>query len=200
MVSGPAVEPLSLAEAKKQVEVADAIADHDAHLASLVRAARETSETYCKRAWHTQTWRLALDRFPDWTILVPRPPLISVSSITYIDDDGVQQTLAAGLYRVAVKGRPGRITPAYNEVWPVTRAVSEAVVITYVAGYGANPGDEPSRVKQAVALTVGNWFANREGVVTGTISSELPQSAKWLLDSLRVGVAPGEYRLLECEQ
>ena len=196
--TSPATEPITLAEAKKHVEVALAVTDHDTHLSDmLIPAARERAETYTGRAWITQTWTLTLDRFPAWTIPLPRPPLVSVTSITYVDGDGDTQTLSSSLYRVSTNtggGAPGRITPAYGEVWPTIRNLTDAVTIVYVAGYGA-ASSVPRAAKQAILLTVGNWFANREPVVVGVSASEVPQNAKWLLDSLRAGKVPGCYGL-----
>lgn len=181
--SPPAKEPLSVAEAKKQVELAAGVTHHDAYLAGLISAAREAMEVWCKRAWITQTWKLTLDRFPTWEIAVPRPPLQSVTTIQYVDDNGTTQTLDASAYLVALNRKPGRITPAYNTVWPVARNVTEAVTVTYVAGYGDDPSDVPHRARQALRLCVAHWFANREPVGAGT--TELPLSARWLLTSLR---------------
>lgn len=45
--------------------------------------------------------------------------------------------------------------------------------------------DDRAVVGQAVRLIVGSWYANREAVVTGTIVSETPVAASWLLKPLR---------------
>ena len=128
-------------------------------------------------------------------IQIPRPPLISISSITYIDSDGVEQTLSSSLYRVGTKSSPGRVTPAHGEVWPTTRNVTEAVTITFLAGFGTTAATVPGVAKRAIRLTLGNWFENRESVVVGTIAAELPQSAKNLLTNFRMGRVPGQYKL-----
>lgn len=61
---------------------------------------------------------------------------------------------------------------------------------TYDAGGTVNPLDADewsvdADVRQAILLTVGNWFENRESVVVGTSAAELPQSAKDLLHNNR---------------
>src|SRR4030067_860491 len=81
----------------------------------------------------TQTWELYLDAFPAWEIRVPKPTLQSITSIVYTDTDGILQTLAGSMYLVDNKSEPGRITPAFGEVWPVTRAQINAVIVRFVA-------------------------------------------------------------------
>jgi hypothetical protein len=36
---------------------------------------------------------------------------------------------------VSTASQPGRITPAYNLIWPINRYQMEAITITFVAGY-----------------------------------------------------------------
>ncbi len=177
--TAPTVEPVTLVQAKAQCRV-DGTAD-DTFIGELIEDARDMVEDYLGQALLSQTWKLYLDWFPDWEICVPRPPLISVSSIAYVDSDGVSQTLSALLYQVDAKSRPGRIWPAYGETWPVAREQLNAVTITYVAGYGTTAATVPQKIRRAVLLTVGDWYENREQIITGTIVAELPTGAERLL-------------------
>ena len=59
LVSGPAVEPLSLAEAKSWIKV-DA-SDEDALIQSLIVSARLAVEAATNRLLITQQWRLVID-------------------------------------------------------------------------------------------------------------------------------------------
>lgn len=57
---------------------------------------------------------------------------------------------------------------------------------TYQAGYTVDPRDAdvwaaPDDIQLAVKLLVGNYFENREAVVTGTISTELDLGVQMLL-------------------
>jgi uncharacterized phiE125 gp8 family phage protein len=62
LIQGPAVEPLSLDEAKLHLRVD--IVDDDELITVLIQAAREYCEEFCHRAFITQTWKLVLDHFP----------------------------------------------------------------------------------------------------------------------------------------
>ncbi len=114
----------------------------DPELVSWILAAREYGETCTHRAFITQTWEWKRGGFPcDDVIWIPKPPLVSVTSVTYVDPAGVTQTWSASLYTVDApsgpKARAGRIVPNYGEIFPATRDVVNAVTIRFVAGYGA---------------------------------------------------------------
>lgn len=186
----PAAVAVSLTRAKKQVELLETESAHDAHLNALIGAATEHVEQYTRRSLITQTWRLTLDAFP-CEIILPRPPVQSVNSITYVDDDGATQTLSSSLYQVCLESSPARIVPAYNEVWPTVRNIPEAVQVTYVAGYGAASTNVPEQFKQVILLLVGHWFEHREAIVSGTSAAEVPLGAIHLMDRLQVGTRLG---------
>lgn len=79
LVTAPAAEPLSLADAKA-FPVGGAYADDDAIIASLIAAARNHIEALTRCVLITQTWRLVLDRWPDggWRIVPRIGPVRSV--------------------------------------------------------------------------------------------------------------------------
>lgn len=83
------------------------------------------------------------------------PPLVSVDSITYIDQAGNPQTLAAGTdFQVDPFSEPAIIQPLPNALlWPLTmRGVKNAVKILYTAGYET---DSSERIAgESVATTV----------------------------------------------
>lgn len=171
-------EPISLAEAKVHLNVTTA--DDDALISTLILQARQYAENFTNRAFITQTWELRLDMFTPWTLTIPMSPLVSVSSIQYIDGSGVTQTLASSEYTVDAKSEPGRITPAYGKNWPVTRYEMNAVTITFIAGYGA-AADVPAPIKAAIKLIVAEMYKEREATIAGTIIAEVPLGVKTFL-------------------
>jgi uncharacterized phiE125 gp8 family phage protein len=165
LATAPAVEPLTLTEAKLHLRV-DHTTDDDL-ITSLIVAARQYAENYTQRCFITQTWDLKLDAFPVGDILLVKPPVASVTSITYVDTDGTTQTLSSALYRTDLPTGPwaqrGRIEPAYGESWPSTRALSNAVTVRCVHGYGLAVS-VPDPIKAALKLLIGHWYENREAV------------------------------------
>lgn len=173
IVTPPAEEPITLAEAKAHCRID--IDDDDALLGSLILDAREWCERYTRRALVTQTWRLHLDAFPPSVgihggpLQLPGGKVQSVTSVDYLDGDGDAQTLDAADYQLSSKDpqRPAFIVPAYGTSWPSTREVPDAVSVTYVAGYGAAAA-VPQIFKSAMLLHVGYYYANREPMTFGT--------------------------------
>ena len=183
--SAPAVEPVSVAEARAHLRV-DSTAE-DALIAGLISAAREWVEQSTRRSLITQTWRLRLEELDDdECIELPRPPLQSVSSFVYVDSAGNSQTWASSNYLVSTDCEPGELSVVFGEVWPPIREQEDAVTITYVAGYGATGASVPAPLKTAILLLVGHWYANRETVNIGNIMSVLPFTVESLISPYRV--------------
>lgn len=126
--------PLTLEDLRNHSRISDNASDE--HLNDTLLAAVRYCETIQKRSYMLKTFTLRMDRFP-WEIVLPMPPLSSVTSINYLDSGGTSQTLATDQYQVDLAGDPGRIKPATTVgVWPVTRAGAyNAVTVVYVAGY-----------------------------------------------------------------
>lgn len=131
----PTEEPISYEEAKVYGWVTDH--DDDALIDQLGQVVRRRFEELSGIQLVTATWKMYLDCFPEKEILIPKSPLIAVSSITYVDNDGATQTWSSSLYQVDAVSKPGRICPAWGESWPSTRYQMNAVCITFTAGFGA---------------------------------------------------------------
>jgi uncharacterized phiE125 gp8 family phage protein len=173
--------PVTLDEAKDHLRVVTT--DEDQYISSLCLAATDFAEKFQNRTFVKRTRTMVLDAFPT-VIRPPWPPLISVTTLKYIDSDGAEQTLSNTLYRVDAVTEPGRITVAYNETWPTIRAVTNAITITYLAGYGTAAA-VPDDVKAAIKLIVGHLYEHREAVSEGQIY-EVPMAAKSLLYTNRI--------------
>lgn len=189
LVTAPAVEPLLLAQVKDHVRVSGT--DEDAYLGQLISTVTSHLDGWAGimgRALISQTWDLFLDWFP-WEIAVPLPPLQSVTTVKYTDNDGVQQTLATSVYTVVSQGNStGKIVQAFNQTWPTIRMVPNAVEIQFVAGYGDSWNDVPLDIRHAMLILIGQMYEYREEVVTGTMVSRLPDIQQSLLFKHRVGL------------
>lgn len=174
-------EPISVAEAKANSRVD--LDDENAWFRDAIVAARELCETFIKRRFVNRTLLLTLDTFPPHEFYLPCPPLVSVTTLKYKDANGTLTTLSSSAYTVDTYTEPGRIVPAYNTSWPMHRQDTNAIQITYVAGYGAASA-VPQSIKQAIKFTVSDWYENREQ------QGELPLIAKTLLRRNSWGYLP----------
>lgn len=158
--SAPAEEPLSVEELASHLRVDGP--DESRLLGEYIAAARGWVENEINVSLGQRTIILYLDYFPeDGPVEVRFPPLQSVTSIVYLDGSGTSQTLSSTLYRVDAVSRPGRIEPAYGEVWPETYEGIKTITITAVVGYSTT-ASVPQCAKQAIRLYAGAMYQNRE--------------------------------------
>ena len=183
ITSAPAVEPVSVAEAKTHLNVTNS-AD-DTFIGTLITAARRYVEQVTGRQLITATWRLSMDRFPN-EIQLPYPPYSSTTSIVYTASDGTSTTLATAAYQIDIDTEPVRIMPAWAYTWPTTRQVYRAVQVTYVAGYGAAGTSVPADILAAMKSIIATLYEFREPVVTGTIVQQVEDVSTMLLWPYRV--------------
>lgn len=177
-------EPLTLDEAKLHLRVTGST--EDTLITALIKAARTTCEERLQRSLLTTTWELTLDEFPE-AIPLRRPRVQSVTSVKYVDVDGVEQTLDPAAYQVDDKSEPGWVVPAYGYSWPQTRQQVNAVAVRYTTGYGNNASDVPQPLRQWMLLMVGAMYENREAeVIAAGISATPLKFAEHLLDTYYV--------------
>lgn len=178
----PAISVVEFEDAVKQVELPADDTTHTRHLVRAINAAIADAERHTRRAFITQTWRLSLREFPS-RIYLPRPPLQSVTSITYVDANGATQTLSSSLYQVSTDSSPGYIEPAFGQSWPSIRSETvDPIKITYVAGFGSDSENIPDQYKNLIYELVAFRFMNR-----GDTDQDIPKHIKWSLQSLRCG-------------
>jgi uncharacterized phiE125 gp8 family phage protein len=185
LVTAPTSEPLTVEEVKLHLRLD--YDNEDSWVAAQITAARQYVEDMAGRQLVTATRKLILDYFT-CSVELPRAPLTAVTGITYVDADGVTQTLSTDVYTVDTDSVPGRVYLAYDQSWPDTRAEQKAVEITYTCGYGG-PCDVPRGIKSIMLLLIGNWYENREAVVFGQPYS-VPFATEALLAQYTIQGAP----------
>lgn len=170
VIAWPAVEPVSLADAKAQLGMMADHNDFDAFLVDKLAAARELAEARLGQSLALKQYR-ATYTDPNVTDLVlPNPPLVvDEDHEISVTVDGV--ALDAEEYTVNADFRPA--------VLELDETPSGDVVVEYWAG--PTPGEPFSRMlKSAILLYVTHQFENR-GVLAANGSAELPQAFETLL-------------------
>jgi len=152
------IEPISLQEAKDWLRIDHS--DEDALLSALITSATLSAESFTGRAIMSQSFRLNLDCFPE-IITLPMAPLISVTSVKYLDESGVLQTMNSADYEVDSASFPARIVPAYATSWPTHRHTINSVRVEFVAGYGESQSDVPQTIRDAILVSVTDRFEHR---------------------------------------
>jgi len=177
-----ATEPVTVEECKLWAHI-DSDAD-DTNIAYMITTARQWAEEYSGRVFLNTTKTLKIDSFKD-TMELPGTPLYSVSSITYLDENGDEQTLSSSIYDVDTTTEPGLVTLAYDESWPTTQMSHNAITITYTSGYGTSASNVPSKFKAAIMMLVANMDCHREATTEAKIH-EVPFGVRALLSIDRI--------------
>lgn len=186
LVTAPATEPITLAEAKAQCRVDHT--DDDDLLVAYIAAARTWWEETYGRALLAQTWDYAIDAFPDSDVLwLPKAPLQSVTSVTYYDDDLSTSTVfSSSNYQVDTTAEPGRIALKDGVSWPSDALrLSSGVVVRFVAGYASEEA-VPGPIKSALKLLVAQMYAFREPQVVGKTLAQVEFAVEALSAPYRV--------------
>lgn len=160
LVTAPLEEPVTVDEVKDHSRIVGT--DDDTYIGNLITSARLHAEGYLKRALVSQIWSMKTDEGL-MDVEIPKPPLVTVDSINYIDADGNNQLLNSSVYTVDSDSTPGRVVLAYDQSWPDTRDVIQNVTIEFTCGYGTEE-DVPQDIKQAILWQVDHWYEHRSTV------------------------------------
>lgn len=193
LITPPAVEPVSLSEAKLHLRVDSD--DDDDLIASLIAAARQAAETLTGRQLITARWQLVTDGFPGGASSVPevcgviqlhKCPVHSIEAIYYLDMSGVWQTMPQADYTADLSREPARIGLVFGKTWPSVQSQIASVKVIFDAGYG-QAIDVPEGIKNWIKLRLGSLYAHREemAIMTKGRIDALPFVDR-LLDPYRV--------------
>lgn len=169
LVTPPAVEPLSLTEAKSHTRVVWDAEDTD--VAAYIKAARVHAEAVTRRAFVQQVWDVFYDAFPGDSrerLELPLPPVVSVDSVKYTDTAGVLQTWDPAEYQAVLPGGeappPATLVPKYADGygWPSPKDQPQAVVVRLTCGYGVLGSDVPEPIRQAMRVHVARMYELRD--------------------------------------
>lgn len=186
------VEPITNGEVKNHCYITATDSATNTIITNLITAARNYGEN---RTWRTlvdSTYKQYLDDFPRDIIELPRSPVISVTSIEYIDSDGNTQTVDSSNYIVDTVSEPARIERKDNFTWPIPDDRVNAVIITYTAGYGDDTGPDPDEstvpedIKIALLMHIKYLYDNRDSHVlierSGAEFTSSPRGTDFILD------------------
>ncbi|KVF09654.1 hypothetical protein WJ05_17680 [Burkholderia vietnamiensis] len=193
LTQAPAEEPVTLEEAKLHLRVIDSSEDTLISLlisAARVHAENVCRRVFVTQKWDLfldafpfytyygvipgyvpvdqlpaawMTMRNYAVRFRGSKIDIPFPRLQSVDAVKYIDALGNQQTMDPSLYVVDNVSEPGVLTPKTGTYWPDTLNTTNAVQISFTAGYG-DAVDVPAGIKSWILVRVATLYENREEV------------------------------------
>ncbi len=191
LVAAPDGLPVELADLKRDLRIDGT--DSDERLIGLLEAAVAYLDGPNGRLGHClvqQTWDWTFDQFPlraDEAVRIPLAPVISVTSVTYVDGNGDSATWSSALWQLANAGHRARLAPAYGQTWPSARRQLDAITVRLVLGYARETGQVPGHavpaaLKRGLTWLVSHWNENGEPTVAGN-AIELPHHLNRIFDA-----------------
>lgn len=181
LITAPATEPLTLAEAKLHLRVTNTL-ENDL-ITALIVAARQWVENYSWRPLITQTIQANYD-YSDLAnmygteFLINKFPVSAISSVIYVNSAGTDVAIDAADYQTDIISPIARVKLASK---PPAKDVLNALKIRFVAGY-ANAAAVPQIYKQAMYLLIAHMYDNKSQVQSQTLT-EVPFGVYSLLNS-----------------
>ena len=188
----PAYQPITLEEARDHLRLvaSGSPLSHpdDSTVEAYIKAATGYAEDRTNKVFAQREFTLKRNSFSR-VMELPVFPVLSVDSITYIDIDGIEQTVAASSIQTITDHIPAIVV--LDDVPSVDGDTLNAVTITVTAGIESanSPPDAdkiPEQVKQAIKLMVGHFYENREAVSIDGTPSTVPFATDALLWPHRV--------------
>lgn len=184
MTGAPALEPVTVSEAKEHLRVDGNF--EDVLITSLIVTSRLHVEAALGLALLQQDWKLVLDAWPkDGAVKLPLRPVSAVTDVSVFDAEGATVSVPSSDYVVDVASSPARLAPK-GSGWPNPGQRLNGIEIAFRAGYGAAATDVPAPIRQAVLLLVAHWYENREPIAIGSSSVAIPESVSQLLKPYRM--------------
>lgn len=209
-IVAPAIEPITLAEAKRHIKQFVNVTSEDDDIEALIQVAREWVESYTGRAMIDQTWRLSVGscaaqassdsvssssqsatyvtgaaKWMGGGILLRRSPVLEILSVETRTSDREWEAVDTSGYELR------EAQSKYPRVVDLSGSWSSGDFrISYRAGFADRTGSPvtgaevvPAVLKHAMKLILAGFDENRSPIIVGTIVSEMPQNVAWLLQS-----------------
>ncbi len=182
LTSGPAEEPLSLADVKAHLRI-DGTAE-DVLLASLLLTSRLHIEAALDIALITQSWMMVLDRWPPGAELdIPMSPLQAITAVRVTSSAGTIN-IPSTSYVIDIASRPPRLV--WNAGWrPDPGVKAGGIEIEFTAGFGATGASVPAPLKHAILLLTAHWYEHRDPVEIGSAAARIPDAVSDLIHPFR---------------
>ena len=176
---------ISTATAKEHLAVLHS--DHDTLIGDLVSAATTAVEDMTGCLVAQRTLRLTLEFFPSDGILLPRPPVQSITNIQYYDDSDTLQTWSAAEYVSDIYAdspwvasiMSSWVKPGSGLSWPTVYQRLDAIQVNYTSGWKA-AADVPGPIVQAIKLLLGDMYEHREETTIGPSPAMLGAVTRYL--------------------
>lgn len=184
LTSGPALEPVTLAEAKAHLRL-DTTAD-DALVQSLIVTSRLHIEAALGLALITQSWSWMLDQWPkNQRLCFPLRPVQAVAFVKLWRRNATSEALNLTDFHLDGQGNPARLVPGGLLPLNDPDRPANGIEVAFTAGFGGAPSDVPAPIRHALLLLIAHWYEHREPVEIGAAVNAVPIMVSDLLQPYR---------------
>jgi uncharacterized phiE125 gp8 family phage protein len=160
LTAPPALEPVTLAEAKAHLRVLHA--DEDQLIGRLIEAARRRVESAAGLKLIQQGWSVYYDDWPDDGALeLPLAPILAIADVKVHGEDGGAAVIDPAHYVADRFSRPPRLLLRPDRLWARPGRLANGVEVAVTAGFGAAAPDVPEPLRQAMLHLIAHAYANR---------------------------------------
>ncbi len=150
---------LTANELRTHLRIDDPI--EDAYLETIITTVQQQLEEVHWTQFTTATYDQYFDAWTD-PLVLSRPPLGSITTVKYTDNDGTLQTVADTVYEAGEVLGVGTVRRKFNQNWPTDkRAHEDTIVVRFTCGHGVASA-VPAAIKHAVKLMCGHLYWHRE--------------------------------------
>ncbi len=180
IITPPATYAVTKAEAKKWLKWDSSLVSDDSIIDDLIATATQNLEYYSGRSFINQTLEMQFSPQVETELIagqlyggyeslpsifkVWRPPLVSVTSIKVVEENGTEHTQNALNYTFDTASKVGRIKLHYDASWDYY--TNGHYLVRYVAGYGADIAHMPapvlSTIRTAMQMYMSQIYGSRE--------------------------------------
>lgn len=160
LTTPPAVEPLSLAEAKAHLRVLHS--DEDPLIGRLIESARRHAESATGLKFIEQGWSVYCDDWPtNGVIELPLAPVIAIADVKVYGEDNIAATIDPAHYYADRLSRPPRLVLRPDRIWARPGRIANGVEVALTAGFGAAGASVPEPLRQAMLQLIAHAYTHR---------------------------------------
>jgi uncharacterized phiE125 gp8 family phage protein len=154
-------EPIALEDVKHQCRIDASITEFDPWFDLHIPIARRKVQRDTGYALVPTAWEMTFDRYPlERWIVLPYPPLTSITALFSTDIFGVETTVDPATYYADTHMAPGRLILQPAVVWPTGTRNEQGGRVQWVSGFATAAAiPQPWILAQLLLLT--QWFEIR---------------------------------------
>jgi uncharacterized phiE125 gp8 family phage protein len=177
--------PISIDQVKQQCRIDSCDKSDDSLIRSIILSVARYFELYTNRILLNTEFQTFRNYFPGY-IELRKSRFSSLVSFEYYVD-GVLTEVDEADYQILQSPDYARIIPRVNNPFPTDAdCIGQAIVINFVAGYGARSSDIPDDIKTALAQHAAFLWTNRGDCDCSDAGSSVPPIAKSIYNLNRI--------------